>query len=118
MHDPTSPTTATITLFGVDASANGTVTAESQSVEHLARRLGLDRVQLSSVQAVMTWAVFLRPSPDRGDRERLRAYLEVMGYLPADRKIVANAERSRDAIDEAVPQLLSEIAYCKFNPET
>jgi hypothetical protein len=118
MHDHTSPPTETATLFAADASAYGTATAESRSVEQLARRLGLDRAQLSAVQAVMTWAVFLRPSTDPHDRELLRNYLDVMGYLPADRKIVASAERSRNAIDEAVPQLLYEIAYCKFNPET
>ena len=33
-----------------------------------------------------------------------------MGYLPADRKIVANAERSRDAVDAAVPALLEGFA--------
>src|SRR5262249_13254277 len=97
---------------------NGTLTAEQQHVEQVAARLGLGGAQLSALHAVMAWAVFLRPSTGPGDRERLREYLDVMGYLPADRKIVANAERSRDAIDEAVPQLLYEIAHCKFNPET
>src|SRR5262245_61732240 len=110
MHKHTSPPTETVIRFGADVSANGTATAESQSVEHLARRLGLDRSRLSAVQAVMTWAVFLRPSTDRDDREHLRAYLDVMGYLPADRKIVANAERSRNVVDAAVPALLEGFA--------
>jgi MoxR-like ATPase len=117
MHDHTPPEEA-VTLFAVDASANGPVTAERQRVEHLARQLGLDRTQLSAVHAVMTWATFLRPSTGSHEREQLRAYLDVMGYLPADRRIVANAERSRAAIDEAVPLLLSEIAQCKLNPAT
>ena len=95
MQDYTSQATETFTLFAVDPFSNGTRTAESQSIEHLARRLGLDRAQFSAVQAVMTWAVFLRPSTDQADRERLRAYLDVMGYLPSNRKIVAHAERSR-----------------------
>ena len=47
MHDHTSPATETVTLYAADASANGTVTAQSPSVEHLARRLGLGRAQLS-----------------------------------------------------------------------
>src|SRR5215471_3435730 len=116
MDEPTH--TATVTLFAPEASPNGTLTAEQQHVEQVAARLGLGGAQLSALHAVMAWAVFLRPSTGPGDRERLREYLDVMGYLPADRKIVANAERSRDAIDEAVPQLLYEIAHCKFNPET
>jgi hypothetical protein len=110
MHEHTSQATETFTLFAADAFANGTRTAESQSIEHLARRLGLDRAQLSAVQAVMTWAVFLRPSTDQTDRERLRSYLDVMGYLPSDRKIVAHAERSRAVVDSAVPALLEGFA--------
>src|SRR5262245_41862473 len=118
MHDHTSAATEMLTLFAADGSANGTVTAQRAYVEHLARQLGLGGAQLSALHAVMTWAVFLRPATDPGARERLRTYLDVMGYLPEDRRIVANAERSRDAIDEAVPQLLHEIAHCKFNLET
>ena len=64
-----------------------------EAVDHVARRLGLDRAQISAVHAVMTWAAFLRRTIDPDDRARLRAYLEVMGYLPADRKVVAHAER-------------------------
>jgi MoxR-like ATPase len=118
MHDPTFPTTETFTLFAAEESANGTMKAESRSVEHLARRLGLGRAQLSAVQAVMTWAVFLRPSTDRQDREHLRAYLDVMGYLPADRKIVANAERNRNAMEAAVPALLEGFVRGNLDAET
>ena len=108
MHNPT--TSALVTLFADNPSMNGPVTAEHERIEHLARQLGLDRARLSAVHAVMTWAVFLRPSTDQHDRERLRTYLDVMGYLPADRKIVANAERSRDTVDDAVPALLEGFA--------
>jgi MoxR-like ATPase len=66
----------------------------------------------------MAWATFLRPSTPPGDRERLRAYLDVMGYLPDDRKIVANAERSRDAVEAAVPGLLEGFARGELDPET
>jgi hypothetical protein len=117
MHNHTSQATETFTLFAGDAFANGTRTVESQSIEHLARRLGLDRAQLSAVQAVMTWAVFLRPSTDQADRERLRSYLEVMGYLPSDRKIVAHAERSRGSVEDAVPPLLEGFAAGEFDTE-
>ncbi|HTU20888.1 MAG TPA: AAA family ATPase [Gemmataceae bacterium] len=117
MHNHTSQATETFPFFAVDAFANGTKTAESQSIEHLARRLGLDRAQLSAVQAVMTWAVFLRPSTDQADRERLRAYLDVMGYLPSDRKIVAHAERSRSSVEDAVPMLLEGFAAGEFDTE-
>src|SRR5947209_2831886 len=117
MNDHHSPATETITLFAADASANGTASAERQRVEHLTGRLGLGRAQLSVVQAVMTWAIFLRPSTDRGDRESLRAYLDVMGYLPPDRKIVANAERSLAAVDAAVPELLEGFARGDLDPE-
>jgi hypothetical protein len=106
MHDHTFPAQEMVTLFATHVSANGKGTADIQNVEHLASLLGLGRAQLSAVQAVMTWAVFLRPSTDRQDRECLRNYLDVMGYLPDDRKIVANAERSRGAVDAAVPALL------------
>lgn len=107
MPDATSAITETVLLFAADASANGTRTIEDQRVEQLARRLGLDRAQLSAVHAVVTWAVFLRPTTDHDDRERLRSYLDVMGYLPADRKIIASAERGRDGVDAAVPALLN-----------
>src|SRR5262245_50112647 len=82
MNDPTSQAAETVNLFAADPSANGTVTAERRLVEQLTRQLGLDRAQTSAVHAVMTWAVFLRPSTDRDDREHLRNYLDVMGYLP------------------------------------
>src|SRR5438445_12343778 len=99
MDEHLQPVKETITLFAAEASASGTMTAEQQGVEQLAAQLGLGGAQLSALHAVMAWAVFLRPSTDPDDRERLRTYLDVMGYLPADRKIVASAERSRDAID-------------------
>jgi hypothetical protein len=105
MHDPTSPAAEVVTLFAADVPADGTATAERQRVEHLARRLGLGPARLSAVHAVMTWAAFLRPSTDRRDRESLRTYLDVMGYLPADRRVVANAERRRGAVEAAVPAL-------------
>src|SRR6516165_7063841 len=98
MHDSTAPAMETVPFVAAEASANGTETADRQRIEHLARRLRLDRAQLSAVQAVMAWAVFLRPSTDPRDREDLRNYLDVMGYLPADRKIVASAERSTGAV--------------------
>lgn len=116
MHEHPSPEEA-VTLFAVDASANGAVTAERQRLEHLASRLGLGRAQLSAVDAVMTWAVFLRPSTDRHDREHLRTYLDVMGYLPADRRIVANAERSGHAIAAVVPALLEGFARGNLDAE-
>jgi hypothetical protein len=118
MDEHTHPATQLATLFAPEAPANGAATAAQQHVEQLAARLGLDRAQLSALQAVMTWAVFLRPSTDPRDREALRDYLDVMGYLPPDRKIVANAERSRDAIDEAVPGLLEGFARGEVDPET
>src|SRR5262249_49057352 len=110
MHDQTSSAMETVTLFAANASANAAVAAERERVERLARQLRLDRARLSAVDAVMTWAAFLRPSTDQADRERLRTYLDVMGYLPADRKIVANAERRRHAVDAAVPALLDGFA--------
>src|SRR2546421_664600 len=99
MNDHTSAAGQLVTLFAANPAANGTMTAELQRVERLTERLGLDRAQVSAVHAVMTWAAFLRPSTDPHDRERLRTYLDVMGYLPADRKVVANAERSRATVD-------------------
>jgi hypothetical protein len=108
----------TVPFVAAEASANGTETADRQRIEHLARRLRLDRAQLSAVQAVMTWAVFLRPSTDPRDREDLRNYLDVMGYLPADRKIVASAERSTGAVDAAVPALLEGFARGDLDAQT
>jgi len=118
MNHKTFPITEPVTLFSVNGSANGTMTAERKRVEDLARRLGLDRARLSAVQAVMTWAVLLRPSTARDDRDRLRAYLDVMGYLPADRKVVANAERSGKGVDAAVPALLEGFVRGNIDPET
>src|SRR5579872_3002715 len=118
MNEYTHPTTEAVTLFASAATANGTVAAEQQHIEKLAARLGLGRAQLSALHAVMTWAVFLRPSTDPRDRERLRTYLDIMGYLPADRKIVASAERSRDTIDAAVPKLLEGFARGELDPES
>src|SRR5258707_14327264 len=99
MNDHNSTATPTVTLFAANASANGTASAERQRVEHLTGRLGLGRAQTSAVQAVMTWAVFLRPSTDQPDREGLRDYLDVLGYLPDDRKIVGNVGRSRVGVE-------------------
>jgi hypothetical protein len=117
MDEHTQSATKRITLFAPETSVNGTA-AERKHVEQLAARLGLGPAQLSALHAVMTWAVFLRPSTDPGDREHLRNYLDTMGYLPADRKIVASAERSRDGIDAAVPTLLEGFAGGELDPET
>ena len=118
MDEHAQPTAEMVTLFAPEASPDGALAAEQQHVEQLAAELGLGRDQLSALHAVMAWAAFLRPGTPPADRERLRTYLDVMGYLPADRKIVASAERSRDAIDAAVPELLREIADGNFDPET
>src|SRR6185436_5526200 len=72
MNDHTSQARQTVTLFATDASANGAASADRQRVEHLAGQLGLAPAQVSAVHAVITWAVFLRPSTDCGDREHLR----------------------------------------------
>ena len=66
----------------------------------------------------MAWAAYQRPSTDPDDREALRTYLDLMGYLPADRKIVASAERSRNTIDAALPGLLEGFADGELDPET
>jgi hypothetical protein len=116
MHDLTSSATETISLFAVDACAKET--AERQDIDNLARRLGLDQTRLSAVQAIMTWAVFLRPATACSERDCLRDYLDVMGYLPADRKIVASAERSRTGVDDAVPTLLEGFGRGTIDTET
>jgi hypothetical protein len=108
----------TATLFASEASATGAMTAEQKHVEYLAAQLGIDGARLSALRAVMTWAAFLRPSTDPDDRQRLRSYLDTMGYLPADRKIVAHAERSRDTIDAIVPGLVEGFARGELQPET
>jgi hypothetical protein len=108
----------TVTLFAPLASANGTATAEQQRVAQLAAQLGLGHAQVSALQAVMAWAVYLRPSTHPHDRESLHTYLDVMGYLPTDRKIVASAQRSRDTIDQAVPGLLHGFARGELDLDT
>src|SRR5262245_42302457 len=113
MDERTHPT-ETVTLF---APPHGALAAEQRRVEQLAARLGLGRTQLSAFHAVMSWATLLRPSTDARDREALRDYLDVMGYLPGDRKIVASAERSRAAVDAAVPALLEGLARGGPDPE-
>lgn len=114
MYDPSAAPTQTIDLFARDV---GGAAAQQQRVETLARRLGLDRARFSAVQAVMTWAAFLRPATDRHERECLRTYLDVLGYLPTDRKVVASAERSAAAVDAAVPVLLEGFARGALDAE-
>src|SRR2546430_830444 len=118
MDEHTDPATGKITLFAPEASGSETLTAEQRRIEQAAADLGLGRAQLSALHAVMTWAVFLRPSTGRDDREGLRAYLDVMGYLPEDRKIVASAERSRGTIDAVLPGLLEGFAQGELDVET
>jgi hypothetical protein len=118
MHEPFHPAMETVTLFASEPAANGKVTAQQELVEQLAGRLGLSGDQLSALHAVMAWAVLLRPSTDAHDRESLRNYLDVMGYLPADRKIVACAERSRDTIDATVKGLLEGFAHGEVDTQT
>src|SRR5262249_1252614 len=67
MNDPTSPAKDMVTLFAADAAANGTASA-GQRLAHLTGRLGLGPAQVSAVHAVMTWAVFLRPSTEAPER--------------------------------------------------
>jgi hypothetical protein len=108
--------TGTVTLYASEASPSDE--AAQQQVAEMAARLGLGGARLSALHAVAAWGAFLRPSTDPGDRARLRAYLDVMGYLPADRKVVANAERGRDGIDAALPALLEGFARGELDPET
>jgi hypothetical protein len=117
MHDTTSQPPP-LTLFAAEASTDGRVTPERQRVEELARQLGLDRPQLSAVQAIMTWAALLEPSTTSSERECLRQYLDVMGYLPSDRKIVASAERSRGGVSAVVSALLEGICGGTLDAET
>lgn len=122
MHKHTRPAAAAeaepANLFAPGASSAGTETAERRRVEELAAQLGLSRPQLSALNAVATWAVLLRPSTSPRDREQVRAYLDVMGYLPADRKVVASAERSRAAVDATLPGLLDGFARGEIDPQT
>ncbi len=106
MHDTVAATTSKRTLLGTEPE-----------VAALAEKLGVSGPRLSAVHAVMTWAVFLRDSTEKRDRENLRHFLDVMGFLPADRKVVANAERSRETIDEAVPKLLEGFASGSLDPD-
>jgi hypothetical protein len=118
MHNHTHQALKTVPPSAVEESLNGKVDVAQQRVEQLAKRLGLSREQLSAVHGVMTWAAFLRPATDLRDRERLRNYLDVMGYLPSDRKIVAHAERSRHTIEAAVPALLEGFAHGEIGVDT
>ena len=117
MHD-THAATDTVSLFTPDASGNETLAAEQRRVGELAVRLGLHGPRISALHAVGAWAVLLRPATEPGDRDRLRGYLDVMGYLPADRKLVAHAERSRGAIDKAAATLTDAFANGTLAPET
>jgi hypothetical protein len=117
MHDPLTAGKEMVTLFAIPAPEPGAATSEHLHLEQLARQLGLDRAQLSAVQAVMTWAAFLRPSTDPAARGHLKTYLDVMGYLPADRKVVASAERSSAGVDAAVPELLEGFARGGIDPD-
>jgi MoxR-like ATPase len=118
MDKHTHPAAETVTLLAAEAAAGGAVAAAQQRVDDLAARLGVGGARLSALHAVMAWAAFLRPSTDPDDREALRTYLDLMGYLPADRKIVASAERSRNTIDAALPGLLEGFADGELDPET
>lgn len=118
MDEHPHPATEPVTLFALDSATNGAMSAEWQGIQQLAARLGLDPTRLSTLHAVMAWATFLRPSTAPEDRERLRSYLDVMGYLPADSRIVAHAERSRDTIDAALPAILEGFARGELNPDT
>jgi MoxR-like ATPase len=118
MHDPSTPAAEALSLFATVPPANETVAAERRRVEQMARRLGLDRAQLSAAHAVVTWAVFLRTSTDRRDRDALRDYLATMGYLPADRKVVAQAERSRGDVEFAAALLLDAFTTGGLDAET
>jgi hypothetical protein len=118
MKEDTHPATETDTLLAALTAVSETLTAQQRHVEQQAAQMGLGRAQLSSLQAVLTWAVFLRPSTQPHVRACLRTYLDVMGYLPADRKIVAHAERSRHTIDRALPRLLKGFISGTLDPET
>jgi hypothetical protein len=118
MDERTQPAAEPVTLRALAASGNGPLSAEQQEIEQLAKRLGLGRAQVSALHGLMAWAVLLRASTEPQERECLRSYLDVMGYLPADRKIVANAERSRHTINAALPRLLYEIAHCDLELDT
>jgi MoxR-like ATPase len=118
MHERTQSETAAVTLFAPDATATGAVAIGRRGIQKLAARLGLSRSQLSALHAVVTWGVFLRSATDSRDRETLRTYLSVMGYLPADRKVVAWAERSRETVQAILPELLKTFARGEIDPET
>ncbi len=116
MHQSIATLTERVSLFAADAIAAPLAGAERQHVEDLARRLGLDRAALGRAGGDDVGGVSA-PATEAGDRECLRTYLDVMGYLPDDRKIVASAERSAIAIDHAVPELLEGFTTREFDTE-
>jgi MoxR-like ATPase len=118
MHEQPQPATESVNLFSPEASANSAVAARQRIVEEMAAGLGIDRARLSALHAVTAWTVFLKPSTEPADRERLRTWLDAMGYLPADRKVVAGAERSRGAVEAAAAGLLEDFARGELDPET
>src|SRR5262245_15921474 len=118
MQEHSHPATATVTLSALEVSGNTTLMGEQQRVAELAELWGLGHAQRSALHAVTAWAVFLRPTTDPSDREHLRNYLDVMGYLPADRKVIANAERGRESIEGVVPELVEDFARGGLELET
>ncbi|MFO0968143.1 MAG: hypothetical protein U0793_21515 [Gemmataceae bacterium] len=114
--DHKAATPEPVNLFAAAAPADA-ATSQRRRIQQLASRLGLSRAQLSAAHAVMTWAVFLSPSTERRNRDALRSYLDTMGYLPVDRKIVAGAERSRNGVDAAVPTLLRGVVHGTFDDD-
>lgn len=114
----TTPTNDKITLFSLETSQKSDLLDDQKDIEKLARELGLSGSQLSALHAVMTWATFLRASTPAPDRERLRSYLDIMGYLPTDKRVVSHAERSTDHVDDVVPNLLQRFTTGESEPQT
>lgn len=90
--------------------------AESfQTITELARESGFSMPQLSGLTSVIRWKELLTSeSPE--DREAVKVYLEVFGYLPDNKRILSHAARNTDSIEIAADKLTQAVSAGEITP--
>lgn len=77
---------------------NGTASSELDRVFSTSNLPPLAPVQRSAIKGVMRWRSLFDPALI-SQRETVKTFLGTLGYLPADRRILTNAERVTSSLD-------------------
>lgn len=95
----------------------------NRAVEESAREQGISAPQLTALRALGRWSELLRAAasspgePRHEYLEPLRNYLDSMGFMPRDARVVARALRGTIEIEQVVPELMQQLVKGEISVE-